>query len=255
MPSFAGAARRLHPVSLTIFHARSSISQLYVNSAISLRHRYIIDLSYIKPQQRTLSHLLNRNIQTIMSYDQGNQGSRRNFNDDSNYDSPSGDQRTVPGGDSTLSESYGGSGTGQAGGYEGRVGQQGQQNFEGDEYCDTDPGMAGNRSIHDIKDVNAPGAGQIGGEYDSAYGQSIGGDGRSRGYERDVDEYDDSGIGSGQGLGTGTGTGTGASAGRGQTSKLSSMGSKLKGGMEKMAGKVTNDPSLEAKGEERKSGF
>lgn len=87
--------------------------------------------------------------------------------------------------------------------------------------------MAGNRSIHDIKDVNAPGAGQIGGEYDSAYGQSIGGDGRGRGYERDADEYDDSGIGSGQGLGTGTGTG--ASAGRGQTSKLSSTGSKLKG--------------------------
>ncbi|KAG1763616.1 hypothetical protein EDD22DRAFT_846325 [Suillus occidentalis] len=179
-----------------------------------------------------------------MSYDQGNQASRRNFNDDSNYDSPSGDQRTVPGRDSTLSGSHGGSGTGQAGGYEGRVRQQGQQNRdEGDEYCDTDPGMAGNRSIHDIKDVNAPGAGQIGGEYDSGYGQSIGGDGRSRGYERDVDEYDDSGIGSGQGLGTGAG------AGREQTSKL---GSKLKGGMEKMAGKLTNDPSLEAKGEERK---
>lgn len=85
--------------------------------------------------------------------------------------------------------------------------------------------MAGNRSIHDIKDVNAPGAGQVGGEYDSAYGQSIGGDGRSRGYERDVDEYDDSGIGRSQGHGAGTG----ASAGRGQTSKLSSMGSKLKG--------------------------
>lgn len=184
-----------------------------------------------------------------MSYDQGNQGSRRNFNDDSNYDSPSGDQRTVPGGDSTLSESYGGSGTGQAGGYEGRVGQQGQQNFGGDEYCDTDPGMAGNRSIHDIKDVNAPG--QFSGEHDSGHGQSIGGDGRSRGYERDVDEYDDSGIGSGQG----TGTGTGANAGRGQTSKLSSMGSKLKGGMEKMAGKLTKDPSIEAKGEERKSGI
>lgn len=68
---------QLERSTLTRFHAHSSISQLYVNSANSLRHRYIIDLSYIKPQRRTFSYLLNRNTQPIMSYDQGNQGSRR----------------------------------------------------------------------------------------------------------------------------------------------------------------------------------
>ncbi|KAG1882841.1 hypothetical protein F4604DRAFT_356806 [Suillus subluteus] len=210
--------------TLTRFHARSSISQLYVNSANPLRHRYIIDLSYIKPHRRTFSYLLNHNTQS-MSYDQGNQGSRRNFNDDSNYDATGDDQRTVPGGDSTLSESYGGSGTGQAGGYTGnesRVGRQGQQSSDrDDEYCDTDPGMAGNRGGQDFQggqDMSIPGVGQT---PDSAYGQSGGGDGRSRGYERDNDEYDDSGIGSGQGAGAGTG--------RGPTSKLSSMTSKLRG--------------------------
>jgi hypothetical protein len=146
-----------------------------------------------------------------------------NFNEDSNYDTSRGDQRTVPGGDSALSGSYGGSGTGQAGGYTGsesRVGRQGQQGLaRDDEYCDTDPGMAGNRGGEDTQDVNIPGVGQ-GGQYDSAYGQSIGGDGRSRGYERDVDEYDDSGVGSGQGAGAGAGTGRG---------KVPSMGSKLMG--------------------------
>ncbi|KAG1780634.1 hypothetical protein EV702DRAFT_1079295 [Suillus placidus] len=182
-----------------------------------------------------------------MSYDQEKQGSRRNFNDDSNYDSPSRDQRTVPGGDSTLSGSYGGSGTGQAGGYKGnesRVGRQGQQSLDtGDEFCDTDPGMAGNRGGQDAQDMNIPGTAQMGGECDSAFGQSIGGDGRSRGYERDTDEYDDTGIGSGQGQGAGAGTGRG---------KFSSMGSKLRGGVEKIAGKLSNDPELEAKGEQRK---
>ncbi|KAG1824172.1 hypothetical protein EV424DRAFT_1395535 [Suillus variegatus] len=205
---------------------------------------------YIKPHRPTLFHLVNHNRQPIMSYDQGNRGPRRDFNDDSNYDAPIDDQRTVPGGDSdsALSESYGGSGTGQAGGYEGRTGRQGQQGLDqGDEYCDTDPGMAGNRSGQGIQDVNVPRAGQPGGGYDSAYGQSIGGDGRSRGYERDTDEYDDSGIGSGQAAGAGTG--------RGPTSKLSSMGSKFTGEAEKMAGKLSNDPSLQAKGEQRKTGF
>jgi uncharacterized protein YjbJ (UPF0337 family) len=33
------------------------------------------------------------------------------------------------------------------------------------------------------------------------------------------------------------------------------MGSKLMGGVEKMAGKLTRDPELEAKGEQRKTGF
>lgn len=205
----------------------------HVNSTNRHRHRYIIDLS-----------------QPMMSYDQGNRGPRRDFNDDSNYDAPTDDQRTVPGGDSdsALSGSYGGSGTGQAGGYESRTGRQGQQGLDqGDEYCDTDPGMAGNRSGQGIQDVNVPRAGQPGGGYDSAYGQSIGGDGRSRGYERDTDEYDDSGIGSGQAAGAGTG--------RGPTSKLSSMGSKFTGEVEKMAGKLSNDPSLQAKGEQRKTGF
>ncbi|KAG2031930.1 hypothetical protein BDR03DRAFT_80058 [Suillus americanus] len=254
MPSFAGTAARgsirsqLEQSTLTRFHARSSISQLYVNSANPLRHRYIIDLSYIKPHRHTFSYLFNHNTQS-MSYDQENQGSRRNFNDDSNYDTPGDDKRTVPGGDSTLSESYGGSGTGQAGGYkgnQGRVGRQGQQSSDrGDEYCDTDPGMAGNRGGQDGQNMNVPGVGQIGGEHDS--GQSIGGDGRSRGYERDVDEYDDSGIGSGQGAGAGTG--------RGPTSKLSSISSKLMGGVEKMAGKLSKDPEREAQGEQRKSGF
>jgi hypothetical protein len=79
--------------------------------------------------------------------------------------------------------------------------------------------MAGNRGGEDTQDVNIPGVDQ-GGQYDSAYGQSIGGDGRSRGYERDVDEYDDSGVGSGQGTGAGAGTGRG---------KVPSMGSKLMG--------------------------
>ncbi|KAG2121089.1 hypothetical protein DEU56DRAFT_835086 [Suillus clintonianus] len=214
---FAARGSILERSALTRFHARSSIEQLHVNNANVLRHHYIIDSPYIKSQKRTISHLLNHNTQSIMSFDQENQGSRRNFNDDANYDSPSGDQRTVPGGDTTLSGSHGGSGSGQAGGYTGserRAGRQGQQGLdEGDEYCDTDPGMAGNRGA---QDVNIPG---VGGENDSAYGQSIGGDGRSRGYERDTDEYDDSGIGSGQGQGTG----------RGPTGKLSSMSSKLMG--------------------------
>ncbi|KAG0698286.1 hypothetical protein DFH29DRAFT_106121 [Suillus ampliporus] len=195
-----------------------------------LRHHYIIDLLHIKSHQ--------------------NQGSRRNFNDDSNCDAPGGAQRTDPEEDSSLSGSYGGSGRGQAGGYtgsQGRAGRQGQQSFEGDEYCDTDPGMAGNRGVQDTQDANVPGE-QMPGEYDSAHGQSVGGDGRSRGYERDTDEYDDSGIGSGQGAGTGAGAG----AGRGP--KVS-MSSKMMGGMEKMAGKLSHDPKLEAKGEQRKTGF
>jgi len=60
--------------ALTIFHARSSVSQLHVNSTNLFRHRYIIDLSYIKPRERTFSYLLNHITQSIMSYDQGNQG-------------------------------------------------------------------------------------------------------------------------------------------------------------------------------------
>ncbi|KAG2079278.1 hypothetical protein BDR04DRAFT_1086490 [Suillus decipiens] len=246
MPNLVGAARMFHPVSAGTY-AYYSISQLYVNSANPLRHHYIINLSYIKPYQRTLSHHLDHNTHTqSMSYDQGNQGSRarRNFQDDTNYDTPGGDQ-FVSGGNSTLSGSYGGSGTGQAGGYtagESRAGRQGQQSlYKGDEYCDTDPGMAGNRGS---QDVNVPG---VSGEYDSTYGQSIGGDGRSRGYERDVDEYDDSGFGSGQGAG--------AAAGRGPTGMSSSTGSKWMGGVERMAGKLSNDPELEAKGEQRKTGF
>ncbi|KAG2143826.1 uncharacterized protein EDB93DRAFT_1155069 [Suillus bovinus] len=161
-----------------------------------------------------------------MSYDQGNQRSR-DFDDSSKYDAPIGGQRTVPGGDPTLSGSYGGSRTGQAGGYtgngnEGRVGRQDQQSLnQGDEYCDTDPGMAGNRGG---QDVDVLGAGQVGGGYDDTFDQCIIGDGRSRGYERDVDEYEDSGVGGGQ---AGTGTGTGAATGRGP--KLSSMGSKFMG--------------------------
>ncbi|KAG2358178.1 hypothetical protein BDR07DRAFT_1489788 [Suillus spraguei] len=174
-----------------------------------------------------------------MSYDQENQGSRRNFNNDSTYDSPSGDQ-FVPSGDSTLSGSYGGSGTGQAGGYTGsesRVGRQGQQSLDkGDEYCDTDPGVAGNRGGQNIQDVNVPGVGQEGGGYDSACDQSIGDDSPSRGYERD-----------GQGVGAGTG--------RGPTGKSPSTSSKLIGGVEKMTGKLLNNPELEAKGEQRKTGF
>ncbi|KAG2361425.1 hypothetical protein BDR07DRAFT_1485909 [Suillus spraguei] len=182
-----------------------------------------------------------------MSYDQGNQGSRRRtFDDDTNYDAPGGDQ-FISGGNSTLSESYGGSGTGQAGGYtagESRAGRQGQSLNQGDEYCDTDPGMAGNRGGQNLQDVNVSG---MGGEYDSTYGQSIGGDGRSRGYERDTDEYDDSGIGGGQGAGAGTG--------RGPTGMSSSTGFKWMGGVERMGGKLSNDPELEAKGEQRKTGF
>jgi len=187
-----------------------------------------------------------------MSYDQGNQGSRRDFNDDLNNDTLTGDQRSVPGGtDSPFSDSYGGSGTGQAGGYTGnesRVGRQGQEGLDqGDEFCNTDSGTDSNRRVEDIQEVNAPGVGQTGGGYDSAYGQNTGGDGGNRGYERDTDEFDDSGLGSGQGAGAGTG--------RGPTGKLSSIGSKLRGGAEKLAGKLSNDPSLEARGEQRKSGY
>lgn len=107
--------------------------------------------------------------------------------------------------------------------------------------------MAGNRSGQNIQDVNVPGVGQEGGEYDSTCDQSIGDNGPSRGYERDADEYNDSGISSGQGAGAGTC--------RGPTGKLPSTGSKLMGGVEKMAGKLLNNPELEAKGEQRKTGF
>ncbi|OJA20190.1 hypothetical protein AZE42_04611, partial [Rhizopogon vesiculosus] len=83
--------------------------------------------------------------------------------------------------------------------------------------------------------------------------------GRSRGYERDNDEYDDSGAGQG--------------AGAGHTQKAS-LGSKVMGqllvlfswllsrfsflctgGVEKMAGKVSKKPELEGRGEQRQSGF
>jgi len=124
------------------------------------------------------------------------------FNDDANYDSR-GTQGTDP--DSTFSESYGGSGTGQAGGYTGsqhRVGGQGQQGFGGgDNYCDSDPGMAGNRGTQDL---NVP----VVGRHDSgSHGQTIGGGGRSRGYERDAEEYDDSGTGGDQDQCAGDGRG------------------------------------------------
>jgi hypothetical protein len=59
----------------------------------------------------------------------------------------------------------------------------------------------------------------MGGERDtSSYGQTLGGQGRSRGYERDNDEYDDSGFGQGQGQDAGTGR-----------APKSSMGSKVLG--------------------------
>ncbi|OAX41663.1 hypothetical protein K503DRAFT_767463 [Rhizopogon vinicolor AM-OR11-026] len=180
-----------------------------------------------------------------MSYDQGNQGSRRNYNDDSNFSPFDANQDTNAGGDSTLSGGHGGSGFGQAGGYTGSQGRgAARQTWDTDNnYSQTDPGMAGNRGVQDTQDMNIPGAGRMGGEQDTgSYGQTVGGQGqgRSRGYERDNDEYDDSGVGQG--------------AGAGRTQKAS-LGSKVLGGVEKMAGKVTKKPELEGRGEQHQSGF
>ncbi|KAJ8591903.1 hypothetical protein M405DRAFT_840225, partial [Rhizopogon salebrosus TDB-379] len=155
--------------------------------------------------------------QPKMSYDQ-TQASRRNDDDDSNYD-PSGQTRDIDaGGDSTRSGAHGGSGFGQAGGYTGSQGYG--EGAGGDNYSQTDPGMAGNRGFRDIRDIQDLNVGgPMGGEQDTgSYGQTLGGQGRSRGYERDNDEYDDSGFGQGQGQGQDAGTGR---------APKSSMGSKV----------------------------
>ncbi|KAF8835381.1 hypothetical protein BDN67DRAFT_975323 [Paxillus ammoniavirescens] len=72
--------------------------------------------------------------------------------------------------------------------------------------------------------AGVPGAGRLGGE--------------SRGYERDNDEYDSSTDN----------PATGTQGGK------PSLGEKVKGGVEKMAGKVIRDPRREVKGEQRQTG-
>ena len=123
------------------------------------------------------------------------------YSDDSNY-SPSGGIQGID--DDSLSGAHGGSGLGQAGGYTGSQGRrEGQKTFNDDDdnYCETDPGMAGNRGVQDTQNTNVPGVGRMGGEQETGWGQTVGGQGRSRGYERDNDEYDDSGFGQGAGAG------------------------------------------------------
>jgi len=147
---------------------------------------------------------------------------------DVDYDTPS-NVRSQAGDDSSLSGAHGGSGYGQAGGYSsGQQRQQSQQRQQGqqsvaDDDAGYDPGMAGCGS-DDTQDRNVPGAGRLGGE--------------SRGYERDNDEYDPSS----DNFATGTQGGK------------PSLGDRMKGGVEKMAGKVMRDPHLEVKGEQRKTG-
>ena len=117
-----------------------------------------------------------------------------NYDDNANYFPTGGAQGTD---DSTPSSgAYGGSGVGQAGGY---TGSQGRFN-SGNNYAEADPGMAGNRGARDTQDINVPGAGRMRGEQEAgSYGQNIDSQGRSRGYERDNDEYGDYSAGQGQG--------------------------------------------------------
>ncbi|KIJ17561.1 hypothetical protein PAXINDRAFT_9506 [Paxillus involutus ATCC 200175] len=139
---------------------------------------------------------------------------------DVDYDTPS-NVRSQAGDNSSLSGAHGGSGYGQTGGYSsGQQRQRGQQSAADDD-AGYDPGMAGCGS-DDTQDCNVPGAGRLGGE--------------SRGYERDNDEYDPSS----DNFATGTQGGK------------PSLGDRMKGGVEKMAGKVMRDPHLEVKGEQRK---
>ncbi|KIJ64612.1 hypothetical protein HYDPIDRAFT_40347 [Hydnomerulius pinastri MD-312] len=222
-------------------------------------------------------------------YGSGRSGARGDFNQSANYD-PSGN---APGDDNTFSGAHGGSGLGQAGGYggsgqggddisqgQGRQGQQfgqleqgrqfgqqgqqsgsfgqGQQGQQGsdDNYGGYDPGMAGCGNSGDTQDYNIPGAGRMGGDkYDTSGGGGGGGGdycgafgqgGRttgSRGYERDNDEYADPSSG-----------GTGALSGAGGQGGKPSAGSKMMGGVEKLAGKLTRDSNLETKGEQRQGG-
>ncbi|KAH7925562.1 hypothetical protein BV22DRAFT_1128885 [Leucogyrophana mollusca] len=169
-------------------------------------------------------------------FQSGRGQARGDFNDSANYDPGVGGTDD----DNTFAGSHGGSGTGQAGGY-GGSGQQ-RQAFGGgdDSYGGSDPGMAGNRGPQDTQDYEVPGAGRMGGgqqqydsgdQYSGSTGRGAGATG-SRGYERDTDEYGDSGAQGGK----------------------QSMGSKVMGGVEKMAGKMTGKTDLAAKGEERQTG-
>ncbi|KIK96442.1 hypothetical protein PAXRUDRAFT_308036 [Paxillus rubicundulus Ve08.2h10] len=170
---------------------------------------------------------------------------RGDYNESVNYDTPGNVRSQAAGDDSSLSGAHGGSGYGQAGGYSSSHGhQQGKQSVA-DDYAGYDPGMAGCGS-DDTQDCSVPGAGHLGGErYVPTYpGQSgslgPGATSYSRGYERDNDEYDPSST-------TDNPT-TGTQGGK------PSLGEKVKGGMEKMAGKVVRDPHLEVKGEQRQTG-
>ncbi|KAF9240209.1 hypothetical protein BU15DRAFT_74126 [Melanogaster broomeanus] len=160
----------------------------------------------------------------------------RDYNESANY--YEGRENPRPQGtddDSALSGAHGGSGYGQAGGYRGsQQRQQVQQGYD-DTYGGYDPGMAGCGS-DDTQACSIPGAGRIGGEryestyYDRSGSLGTGAGARSRGYERDADEYDPTDI----------------SRGRGP-----SVSDRVKGGMEKMAGRAIRDPNLEARGEQR----
>ncbi|EGN94036.1 hypothetical protein SERLA73DRAFT_189189 [Serpula lacrymans var. lacrymans S7.3] len=194
-----------------------------------------------------------------MSYDNNNQfndqqfqGGRQDrglgggFDHSANFDPRSAGQDD--GGQNTVAGSHGGSGYGQSGGYTGSGGRRDPGLDEPNQYG-TDSGLAGSG---DTQDVNVPGAGRMGGE--GQYGQSdygagqgqgqgFGGQGQqqqrsggfgSKGYERDNDEYD-SGLGGGAGA---------------QGDKPG-LGDKMRGGMEKMAGKVIGKSDLAERGQER----
>ncbi|KAF9222940.1 hypothetical protein BS17DRAFT_782851 [Gyrodon lividus] len=174
----------------------------------------------------------------------GRNATRGDYNESANYDAPG--NRDIPSSgnqdDNSLSGDHGGSGHGQARGYGGS--QNGQQSF-GDKYAGYDPGMAG-CGYDNNQDCSVPGAGRMGGErYESTdYGRSGGlGTGATpygRGYERDNDEYDPSPI-----------TDNSVTTAQGGKPPL---GARVKGGVEKMAGKVIRDPDLEVKGAQHQTG-